>query len=427
MRVLYVHQHFTTPEGASGTRSFEFARRLVARGHQVTILCGTSALGSTGLAGPFVGGRRTGVYEGIEVVEVAVPYSNYDSVAVRAAKFGRFALASVGVALARDYDLIFCTSTPLTVGLPGILAAVLRRKPFVFEIRDLWPEVPRAMGVRNPLAIGAMAVLERLSYRTARRCIGLSPGMVDGIRRLGVPDERVEMIPNGCDLEMFVPAAEPGDRPALDGVGPDDFLAVFMGAHGRINGLEVVVEAARRLATLGRADVKVMLVGDGAMKPALQALARDHGLGGRLLFRDPMPKRRLAHAMRRADCGLMVFADIPPVHFGTSPNKFFDYVALGLPVVNNYPGWLAGMIERERCGLVVPPGDPDALAAAVARLADDRVEARAMGRRSRALAEREFDRRRLADRFVDCLEAAAADGAPRPTRAAGSAAGSHPA
>jgi glycosyltransferase involved in cell wall biosynthesis len=126
--------------------------------------------------------------------------------------------------------------------------------------------------------------------------------------------------------------------------------------------------------------------------------------------------------MRRADCGLMVFADIPPVHFGASPNKFFDYITLGLPVVNNYPGWLARMIERERCGLVVPPGDPDALAAAIVRLADDRAEARAMGRRARALAEREFDRRRLADRFVDCLEAAAADVTP-----AGTAAGPRPA
>lgn len=404
MRVLYVHQHFTTPEGASGTRSFEFARRLIARGHQVTILCGSNAMASTGIGSPFVGGRREGAYDGIQIIEIEVPYSNYDGVVTRAAKFVRFAVTSVGTALTRDFDLIFCTSTPLTVGLPGILAAVLRRKPFVFEVRDLWPEVPRAMGVKNPLILGGMSVIEWLSYRTAHRCIGLSPGMVDGIRRLGIPAERTEMIPNSCDLDLFAPS--PGDRPPLDGVGPDDFLAVFMGAHGLVNGLEVVVEAARRLEMLQRPDIKVMLIGDGATKPALRALAQGYGLSN-LVFHDPMPKRRLALAMRRADAGLMIFANIPAVYFGTSPNKFFDYIALGLPVINNYPGWLAQMIERERCGLVVAPDDPGALAEAVAWLADNRADALAMGRRARALAEREFDRRQLADRFVDCLETAA--------------------
>lgn len=405
MKVLYFCQYFSTRKGSWYGRPYEFSQRLIERGHEVTMVCGSNTRSATGLEQSFVKGRRDGCCDGIRVVEFDLNYSNYDGVATRTWKFAKYALRGINFALREDYDLIFCTSTPLTAGLPGIAASVFRRKPFVFEVRDLWPELPKAMGMTNPLLLGAMSALEWASYRSARACIGLAPGIVEGIRARGVKENDTVMIPNGCDLDLFVP--EDGARPSIEGIADDQFVSVFAGAHGQANGLDAVLDAAAVLKTRGRNDITLLLIGDGKMKPALQTRAAEEGLGN-VVFRDIMPKPELAKVMQRADAGLMVLADIEAFYYGTSPNKFFDYISNGLAVINNYPGWLAGLITENSAGVAVKPNDSDAFADALVRLADDPEETRAMGRRARALAETSFDRKMLADRFVDCLERVAA-------------------
>ena len=403
MKVVYFHQYFTTPGGAAGTRSYEMARRLVARGHAVLVVCGSAERGETGLVHRFVAGRRRGMIEdGIEVLEFDLGYSNSDGFAKRTLAFLRFAARSIGVALREPYDLIFATTTPLTAGIPGIAARWLRRKPFVFEVRDLWPELPRAMGViRNPVALWALSVLEWASYRSAHRLIGLSPGIVDGIAHRGVDRARIALVPNGCDLEIFDGGAAPC-RP--DGVRSSDLMALFAGAHGMANGLDAVLDSAAELLRRGREDVKLVLVGNGKLKPHLQRRAAAEGLST-VIFHPPVPKARLAGLMAATDVGLQILANVPAFYYGTSPNKFFDYLAAGLPVLINYPGWLAELVRAHDCGFAVPPRDPVALADALAAAADRRAELPAMGARARELARRDFDRAVLADRFVDWLEA----------------------
>ncbi|OPG69312.1 glycosyltransferase WbuB [Pseudomonas ogarae] len=401
MKVLYFHQHFSTPKGTVGTRSYEMARRLLARGHQVTMVCGSYSGGETGLSLPFIGGKRRGTVDGIDIIEFDLAYSNSDGLAKRAATFAKFALRSIGLALTERYDLVFATTTPLTAGIPGVFARWLRAKPFVFEVRDLWPELPKAMGViRNPLVLGAMSILEWLSYRSAHRLIGLSPGIVEGIAKRGVPRERIALVPNGCDLGIFAGDVDPW-RP--EEVKPDDLLAVFAGTHGMANGLDAVLDAAAELKRRGRDDIKLLLIGQGKLKPALQARAQREALGC-VVFHEPVNKSRLAGLMASTDVGLQVLANVPAFYVGTSPNKFFDYIAAGLPVLNNYPGWLAGMIRDNLCGYPVEPENRHAFADALELAASDRVGAKAMGKRSRELAEREFDRELLANRFVDWLE-----------------------
>jgi len=369
------------------------------------MVCGSSARGQTGLAGPFRRGRRSGTCEGIEVIELQLPYSNYDSFSRRTICFIRFAIQSIFLALSFDYDLLFATSTPLTAGIPGIFARWLRRKPFVFEVRDLWPELPRAMGViTNPVLLRLMDWLEWLSYHSATACIGLSPGIVQGIARRGIDPTAITMIPNGCDLDIFAPSAE---RAAIDGIAETDLVAVFTGAHGRANGLDAVLDAAAELRARHREDIRLLFIGDGALKPALVARAREEHLSN-CLFLDPLPKVELSRLMSRADVGLMILANVPAFYYGTSPNKFFDYIAAGLPVLNNYPGWLADLIAIHRCGLAVPPENPAAFADALMNLADNPDARAAMGANARALARQEFDRALLADRFVDWLAAARA-------------------
>lgn len=405
MKVLYFHQHFSTPKGSTGIRSYEMARRLVARGHQVTMVCGSYGGGETGIAVPFVNGMRRGEVDGIDIIEYDLAYSNSDGFFKRSMTFVKFALRSIGVALTARYDLAFATTTPLTAGIPGIFARWFRGKPFVFEVRDLWPELPRAMGViRNPLVLGAMSVLEWVSYRSAHRLVGLSPGIVDGIARLGVPRERIALIPNGCDLDIFAGEVEPW-RPWQ--VKSDDLLAVFAGTHGIANGLEAILDVAAELKRRTREDIKLLLIGQGKLKPALQERTRREGLDN-VLFHEPVNKARLAGLMAGTDVGLQILANVPAFYYGTSPNKFFDYIAAGLPVLNNYPGWLAGMIRENQCGFAVDPENPQAFADALEQAANERSALLAMGKRSRLLAEREFDRERLSNQFVDWLEMAEA-------------------
>lgn len=398
MKVIYFHQHFSTPKGSAGIRSYEMARRLLARGHKVTMVCGSYGGGETGLTKPFVGGRRCGTVDGIDIIEFDLSYSNADGFVKRGLTFMKFAWRSTGLAFTEKYDVLFATTTPLTAGIPGIFARWLRGKPFVFEVRDLWPELPRAMGViRNPLVLGAMSMLEWASYRSAHRLVGLSPGIEEGIAHRGVPRDRITSVPNGCDLGIFAGEVQPW-RPAE--VSVTDFMAVFAGTHGMANGLDAVLNAASKLKSRGREDVKLVLIGQGKLKAGLQARAAREGLNN-VVFHDPVNKAKLAGLMAATDLGLQILANVPAFYYGTSPNKFFDYIAAGLPVLNNYPGWLTEMITKHRCGFSVPPDNPVALADALEQAAADRDALKAMGQRGRALAETQFDRIKLADRWVD--------------------------
>jgi glycosyltransferase involved in cell wall biosynthesis len=402
VRLLYFHQHFATPQGSSGTRSYEFARALIARGHQVTVVCGAHAHGGLELPYDADRGWHRGDIDGIDVISLPLTYSNRDSLLRRGWTFLRFAFRSVRLALELDYDLAFATSTPITAVIPGLAAKWFRGKPFVFEVRDLWPELPRALGLRNPFVLGGMSLLEFLGYRSADACIGLSPGIVDGIRARSAASLPIAMIPNGCDLEVFHPAKRA--HLTLPGINPGDFVAGFTGAHGVANGLDALLDVAAELKRRGDARVKLVFIGDGKEKGRLSALAAERGLDN-CLFYPPVPKAELGAITASLDCGLMVLKDIPAFYRGTSPNKFFDYLAAGIPVVNNYPGWLAGLIREHECGIVVPPGDPVAFADALQCLAADPAACRVMGAAARSLGEKEFARPRLAERFVATLEA----------------------
>jgi glycosyltransferase involved in cell wall biosynthesis len=403
MHILYLHQHFSTPAGSTGIRSYEMARALLARGHKVTMLCGSYRGAVTGLGGEFVRGVRRGQVDGIEVVEIDCAYANAMGFTQRAMVFLKFALKSTRIALTENYDLVFATTTPLTAGIPAIVARWLRGKRFVFEVRDLWPELPKAMGViTNPVVLWAMGVLEWVSYRSAHRLIGLSPGMVEGIARLGVTRERIAMIPNGCDMELFNEAGEAW-RP--EGVAEDVLMAVYAGTHGRANGLDAVLDAAAVLKAHGRDDIRIVLIGDGKLRPELMARAEREGLNN-VLFLPPVNKAKLAGLMKATDVGLQLLANVPAFYYGTSPNKFFDYLASGVPPLTNYPGWVAELITNNQCGFAVPPATPLAFANALEQAANDRAMLRKMASNARALATKEFTRSTLAAQFADWLEGA---------------------
>ncbi len=405
MRVLYFHQHFSTPKGSTGIRSYEMARKLVSKGHEVTMVCGSYGGGNTGLDNAFVKGKRTGRVDSIDVIEFELNYANEQGFVDRVKVFLLFALRSIQVVFTEKYDVIFATTTPLTAAIPGIVARWVRRKPFVFEVRDLWPELPREMGViTNPVVLALMSALEWAAYKSATALIALSPGIQKGIERLGIPASRIKLIPNGCDLGIFNNQKEIPLQP--DCVNDDDFVAVYTGTHGPANGLGIVIETAQALKSRGRDDIKLLLIGQGKEKQALMEDARNRRLSN-IIFHPPVDKATLSRLMLRADVGMQLLANVPAFYFGTSPNKFFDYISAGLPVINNYPGWLAGMINETCCGVTVPPDDPVAFADALVKLADDRSVLIPMGKAAQGLAETRFDRNKLSDDFVAWLEMSA--------------------
>lgn len=408
MRVIYFHQHFSTPKGAGGIRSYEMARNLLAHGHSVTMVCGSNVLADTGLEGEQKNGLRRGCVDGINVIEICLPYSNYDRLTKRAMIFLKFALRSIKIAMREDYDVLFATSTPLTSSIPGIVIRILKpKKKFVFEVRDLWPELPKAMGVvTNPVVLGALWGLEQLSYATMNAGVALSPGIRKGMQMHFGAGKTVTMIPNGCDLELLRPRAFDADcdKDTIPVLPKNGVRCIFTGAHGIANGLDAVLDAAVVLKKMKRPDIHLILIGDGKLKPALKKRAAREGLDN-CLFLDPISKLKLAKLLRRVDIGMMILDNVPAFYYGTSPNKFFDYISCGLPVLNNYPGWLADLISEHQCGIAVPPEDPEAFAEALIRLSDNPALRKQMGENSRRLAESQFSRRLLADRMVSFLEA----------------------
>ena len=396
MKILYFHQHFSTPNGSTGTRSYEFSKALIRAGHEVTMICGSYWIADSGVKSNYVNGKRMGIVDGIRVVELKLPYSNSNSLIKRSIIFLKYSFAGIQIALKENYDLLFATSTPLTAGIPGIIAKIFRKKTFVFEVRDLWPELPRAMGViKNPLTLSMLSFLETITYKYADRCVALAPGIADGIFKK-YSAKKIIIIPNGSD--------EPKLKEMEEKTITNKFTAVFTGAHGLANGLDAVLDTAAQLLKKNQRDIEIQFIGDGKLKSALIDRAQNESLTN-IIFLDPMPKINLfEYLVRNANAGLMILDNIPEFYNGTSPNKFFDYIALGLPVINNYPGWLAEMIKDENCGLAVKPGSPEEFADALIFLRDNDSICTEMSSNAKRLSKKHFDRSLLATKFVSFLE-----------------------
>jgi len=378
MRILYLHQFFITRAGVGGTRSYEFARRFAAAGHSVRMV--TAGSGRTVVDGIEVVGVRGGYADYVTATAVAYPR--------RMAAFARFALGATAAALRGPRpDVVYATSPPLTMALPALAASLRWRAPLVFEVRDLWPEAPIQMGaLRSPLLRRGARALERFVYRRARRLIALSPGIRDGMVAAGAPADRVALVPNAADLDLFHPTPP-----------PERFTVSYFGTMGEANDLSAALEAARMLE-----DVDFVLMGDGKRRAELE---RDSPPN--VTFTGPAgSKDEVARLAGRSSACLTLFKDVP-VLTTNSPNKLFDTFAAGRPAIVNMDGWMRELVEGAHAGVYVRAGDARDLADKVAWLRDHPADAARMGRNARALAEREFDRDALAARALAVLEEAA--------------------
>jgi glycosyltransferase involved in cell wall biosynthesis len=369
------------------------------------MVCGSGFMAETGIKGEWRNGIRRGMVDGIDVIEINLVYSNYDSLPKRALVFLKYALKSTHVAWKEKYDVLFATSTPLTAGIPGIFMRLLKpQKIFIFEVRDLWPELPKAAGiVKNPFILLGLEALEKLSYWAMHAGIALSPGILKGMKNKTAFGKEVALIPNGCDLDLFLSGNQQKNMGAIPEIPQTGLRCIFIGTHGISNGLDAVLDAAKILKKADRSDIYLIFIGDGMLKPHLKKRALNEGLTN-CIFLDPIPKKHLTGLLCQVDVGMMILKNVPAFYWGTSPNKFFDYLSSGLPVVNNYPGWVAEIIKQNKCGVVVPPDVPESFASSLIEMADHRESLKIMAQNSRNLAEKEFARGKLADQFVSYLE-----------------------
>lgn len=404
MRILYLHQYFVAPGGSGGTRSYEMARRLVAAGHEVTLLTSSAFLDASWAPGP---GWHARELDGIRVESYRLPYSNRDAFYTRIRKFLSFMWACTRRARRHAADVIFASSTPLTIAVPGLLARGKLKAPLVFEVRDLWPEVPVALGaLRNPLLISAARWLERRAYRGSAHVVALSPGMAEGVVAAGCPRERVTVIPNACDLAFF--RASDADaarfRARFDWLG-DRPLVLYGGTLGVVNDVGWLAELAAALAPLVP-DVRFLIVGDGIERERIASRARELGVLDKSFFMiPPLPKGEMPAAHRAADVATSTVRPVAALE-NNSANKFFDALAAGRPVAINHGGWQADLLREHGAGLVLDPHDLNASAVSLAGLFADRAAMGKMGEAALNLARDRFARDDLAARLETVLREA---------------------
>ena len=398
MHILLIHQAFAALNEPGGTRHHELARSLAKRGHRVTVIASrVSYLTGNELQADSASGEAD---KGVQVLRVYTVQALHRSFVHRVLAFFSFMAASFLAGLkVKQMDLVWGTSPPIFQGMTAWALARLKRVPFLFEVRDLWPDFAIAVGVlKNPLLICLSLWLERFLYSRADRVMVNSPGYVAHVRARGA--KRVELVPNGADPQMFDPAATGREFRSANRL-EDKFIILYAGAHGMSNDLEVALEAARKLQTQAP-KVELVFLGDGKEKPALQERSTALGLGN-VLFLPPVPKAEMASVLAAADACLAILKPIEE-YKTTYPNKVFDYMAAGRPVVLAIDGVIREVVDAAGCGVFAEPGNPMALAQAICRLAEDRQASRRMGLAGRKFLEDHFSRQATADQLAQLLE-----------------------
>ena len=400
MHILLIHQAFAALDEAGGTRHHEMARFLVTQGHRVTIIASPVSYltGST---------RQTRVRwqsreepePRITIIRTYTYPALHKSFVHRVFSFISFMVSSFWAGLGvRGVDLVWGTSPPIFQGVTAWLLARLKRVPFLFEVRDLWPAFAIAVGVlKNRTLIRLSQWLERFLYHRADRVVVNSPGYIPHVTERGA--RWVELIPNGADPAMFTPDADGqafSRQYHLDG----KFVVMYAGAHGLSNDLGVVLQAGALL--IDRDDIQIVFVGDGKEKPALVDMAEQLNLNN-VTFVPSQPKNQMADVLAAADACIAILKPID-LYRTTYPNKVFDYMAAGRAVILAIGGVICDVVLTEKAGLAVIPGDPVDLAAVIRRMADDPTLTKAMGAAGRAAIEKRYNRNKYSHQFNLLLE-----------------------
>jgi glycosyltransferase involved in cell wall biosynthesis len=397
MHILLIHQAFAALDEPGGTRHHELARHLRKQSHQVTIIASPVSY----LTGTDEGKRIRKQTDdlGVTIIRSFTLPALHRSFIWRVFSFLSFMISSfINGLFVRNVDVVWGTTPPIFQGPTAWLLARLKGVPFLLEVRDLWPAFAVAVGVlKNKTLFRLSEKLERFLYRHADQVIVNSPGFIKHVKARGA--EEVTLIPNGADLEMFDPEAKGTsfrEKHRLEG----KFIILYAGAHGISNDLDVVLDTAEQIKA--EKNTCFVLLGSGKEKPRLEKEARDRGLDN-VLFIPPVPKVEMREALAAADACLAILKPIE-MYKTTYPNKVFDYMAAGRPVILAIDGVIRKVIEEAQAGIFVHPGNPEALANAVRKMTSNPEKYRKMGMNGRKMIEAQFSRTILAEKFTTLLK-----------------------
>ena len=395
MNILYIHQYFKTPEEPGGTRSYWISQELIKRGHHVTVICATNERHPEAT-------RLTA--NGIDVIYVKNEYNNYMPAYKKVISFISFIMAAIKAAKKeKDIDLVFATSTPLTVGYVAMRLKKIKHWRYVFEVRDLWPEFPIQIGaIKNKFVIKYLRGLERRIYKNSEFVIALSPGMQDGVVATGMPKEKTAMIPNMSKPDKFFPH-EPDSAIVKEfDLDLTKFNVVHFGSMGKANGLEYIIEAAKQLKERGIDDVCFWFMGKGSTEPMCKKLVEKYGLDN-VRFLGFHKMSIVSEIVNCSSASITTFKNLP-ILATNSPNKLFDSLSAGKPIIVNSAGWTKVMVEEGDCGFYVDPENPSELADKILSVKDNEELLQRWGRNARELSLKEYDKDLLTAKVADVLE-----------------------
>jgi glycosyltransferase involved in cell wall biosynthesis len=405
MRLLYLTQVFETGEDPGSERHFFTCRHFARRGHEVVAITSNVDYKRGTVKHPNMGWNVTREVDGVRIHYVYSYAGFRGSFARRVWYYLTYWAAALLAGLRCERpSVIYAVSTPLTVGLLGLIISKIRGVPFVFEVTDVWPDAALAVGVvKEGVMITAARWAEALCYKTASAIVALTDGIRNTIISKSVPPDKVHLVTNGVDLSLFPAVPAGGSRLSLrtDLGCADRFVCMYLGAHGAYNALHTVIEAAEALRS--ERDYVFVLIGDGDEKARLQATAAERGVAN-VVFLPPIARREAAAYLAAAD--LFLLPNLRgPFYRMNLPNKLFDYLASAHPVVVAGEGESAELVARANAGRSVAPEDGEALAGAIraVRALPD-AERDAMGQAGRAYVLSHFDRERLSDDIATIIE-----------------------
>ncbi len=404
MRILYVSQYFPPEMGAPAARVYELSREWVRLGHDVTVLT-AFAHHPTGIKAPRDWGvlTRCESVDGIRLLRTYVYAAANKGAGKRMLSYASFMLsaATIGRFRVSRPDVVVATSPQLLCAAAGWFLARTLRTPFVFEVRDLWPESILAVeALQESALIRAMKRLARFLYRHCDRIVTVGEGYRRGIHnRYGIPEQTIDVVRNGIDTSLFVPG--PRDNEIRKQYGWNGrFVIMYVGTHGMAHGLHQVLQAANELR--GDTDKVFVFVGEGAEKDNLKRQAARWQLPN-VHFIDQQPKNRIPLFYAACDLGLVTLRDAP-LFQEVLPSKIFEYCGMERAILLNVAGEARRVVEAAGAGVYVPSGDVPAMVQAIREMASRKAELDEMGRRGRRYVLDHFDRRVLAKRYLDVLE-----------------------
>ncbi|OOG74587.1 glycosyltransferase family 4 protein [Algoriphagus sp. A40] len=391
MKILYFYQYYATPKGSWGTRVHEFAQEWVRQGHQVQVV--TSIYSKSDLkAQKFIEHQQ---FEGVDVTVINVRIDNKQPFLKRIYTFIVYAVCSTWYALTAPADVVIASSGPITVGIPGLIARYIRGRKIVFEVRDLWPEGAIEMGlVKSPFLQKILYALEGRCYKASSLVVALSIGMRQNIEKR-FPKTRVIDVTNAANIPLFSTPVPFDGRGELQ---PKKYL-IYTGNIGEVNNSLWILHAAKKLRELGETEYKFLLVGEGQQREFIQSEIEKHSLDNLLIW-GLMPKNQLVGLIQHAAASLVPLKG-SPIWDTSSPNKFFESLAAGVPVVQTTQGWMKDYLHEHQVGFTLDPNNPDSLVDFVRSLKDREKELIQMGEKAKEIAAKEFGTKYLAQKMLD--------------------------